>query len=72
MEKKSITPKTREEIFREKADSYNVCYSTSCPVREIMAYEDFMMSIEDEQVLREGFYKEGMAKGMAEGMPVAL
>ncbi len=34
MEKKSITPKTREEIFREKADSYNVCYSTSCPVRE--------------------------------------
>lgn len=35
---------------------------------QIMAYEDFMMSIEDEQVLREGFYKEGMAKGMAEGM----
>lgn len=35
---------------------------------QIMAYEDFMMSIEDEQVLREGFYKEGMAKGIAEGM----
>ena len=33
---------------------------------QIMAYEDFMMSIEDEQVIREGFYKEGMAKGMAE------
>jgi len=27
-----------------------------------------MMSIIDEQVLREGFYKEGMQKGMAEGM----
>ena len=35
---------------------------------QIMAYEDFMMSIEDEQVIREGFYKEGMAKGMADGM----
>ena len=35
---------------------------------QIMAYEDFMMSIEDEQVIREGFYKEGMEKGMEEGM----
>ena len=35
---------------------------------QIMAYEDFMMSIEDEQVIREGFYKEGMTKGLADGM----
>ena len=35
---------------------------------QIMAYEDFMMSIEDEQVIREGFYKEGMEKGMKKGM----
>lgn len=34
MEKKSTTPKTREEIFREKADNYQVCYSTTCPIRE--------------------------------------
>ena len=39
---------------------------------QIMAYEDFMMSIEDEQVIREGFYKEGMAKGMADGMEKGL
>lgn len=38
---------------------------------QIMAYEDFMMSIEDEQVLREGFYKEGMAKGIAKGIAQA-
>ena len=35
---------------------------------QLYVYEQFMMSIIDEQVLREGFYKEGMAKGMAEGM----
>ena len=35
---------------------------------QIMAYEDFMMSIEDEQVIREGFFKEGMTKGLADGM----
>jgi len=35
---------------------------------QLYVYEQFMMSIIDEQVLREGFYKEGMQKGMAEGM----
>ena len=39
---------------------------------QIMAYEDFMMSIEDEQVIREGFYKEGMTKGLADGMAKGL
>ena len=34
MEKKSNTPKTREEIFAEKAENYQVCYSTICPLRE--------------------------------------
>ena len=34
MEKKSMTPKTKEEIFREKAGNYQVCYSTTCPQRE--------------------------------------
>ena len=34
MEKKDITPKTREQIFKEKADTYSVCYSTVCPLRE--------------------------------------
>ena len=34
MEKKDITPKTREQIFKEKADTYSVCYSTACPLRE--------------------------------------
>lgn len=28
------TTKTREEIFAAKADSYPVCYSTACPLRE--------------------------------------
>jgi predicted transposase/invertase (TIGR01784 family) len=35
---------------------------------QLYVYEQFMMSIIDEQVLREGFYKEGMEKGMAEGI----
>ena len=34
MEKKDNTPKTREQIFKEKADTYSVCYSTVCPLRE--------------------------------------
>ena len=33
MEKKD-TPKTREEIFAEKADNYEACFSTICPLRE--------------------------------------
>ena len=28
------TPKTRDQIFAEKADHYNICYSTICPLRE--------------------------------------
>lgn len=28
------TPMTREEIFAAKADNYQVCYSTVCPLRE--------------------------------------
>ena len=28
------TPKTREEIFAEKADKYPVCFSATCPLRE--------------------------------------
>lgn len=27
-------PKTREEIFAKKADTYEVCYSSVCPLRE--------------------------------------
>ena len=27
-------PKTREEIFAKKADTYEVCYSLVCPLRE--------------------------------------
>ena len=34
MKKKDQTPKTREQIFAEKADNYSVCYSTVCPLRE--------------------------------------
>ena len=34
---------------------------------QIYAYEDFMMSIEDEQVIREGFRKEGIKEGRKEG-----
>lgn len=34
MDKKDKTPKTREQIFAEKADNYAVCYSTICPHRE--------------------------------------
>ena len=34
MDKKSTTPKTREEIFAEKAENYQVCYSQICPLRE--------------------------------------
>ena len=34
MKKKDNTPKTREQIFAEKADNYGVCYSTICPLRE--------------------------------------
>ena len=34
MQKKDNTPKTREEIFAEKADSYPVCFSETCPLRE--------------------------------------
>ena len=33
MEKKD-TQKTREEIFAEKADNYEACFSTTCPLRE--------------------------------------
>ena len=33
MEKKD-TPKTREEIFAEKADNYEACFSTTCLLRE--------------------------------------
>ena len=35
---------------------------------QLYAYEKFMMSIVDERVILEGFYKEGMEKGMAQGM----
>ena len=35
---------------------------------QIYAYEDFMMSIEDEQVIREGFRKEGIKEGREEGI----
>ena len=34
MKKKDQTPKTREQIFAEKADNYGICYSTICPLRE--------------------------------------
>ena len=34
MEKKAKTPKTREEIFAEKADNYEACFSTICPHRD--------------------------------------
>ena len=34
MDKISTTPKTREEIFAEKAENYQVCYSQICPLRE--------------------------------------
>ena len=34
MEKKTNTPKTREEIFAEKADNYEACFSETCPLRE--------------------------------------
>ena len=34
MKKKDQTPKTREQIFAEKADNYGVCYSAICPLRE--------------------------------------
>ncbi len=34
MEKKAKTPKIREEIFAEKADNYEACFSTICPHRE--------------------------------------
>ena len=34
MKKKDQTPKTREQIFAEKADNYGVCNSTICPLRE--------------------------------------
>ena len=34
MKKKDQTPKTREQIFAEKAGTYGICYSTICPLRE--------------------------------------
>ena len=34
MKKKDQTPKTREQIFAEKADNYGICYSAICPLRE--------------------------------------
>ena len=34
MKKKDQTSKTREHIFAEKIDSYGICYSTICPLRE--------------------------------------
>ena len=34
MKQKDQTPKTREQIFAEKADNYGVCYSAICPLRE--------------------------------------
>ena len=34
MKKKDQTPKTREQIFAEKADSYGICYSAISPLRE--------------------------------------
>ena len=34
MKKKEQPPKTREQIFAEKADNYGICYSTICPLRE--------------------------------------
>ena len=34
MQKKDNTPKTREEIFAEKADNYPACFSETCPLRE--------------------------------------
>jgi len=35
---------------------------------QLYAYERFMLSIVDERVILEGFYKEGMEKGMSEGI----
>ena len=35
---------------------------------QLYAYEQFMMSIIDERVILEGFYKEGKEKGMKEGI----
>ena len=34
MQKKENNPKTRAEIFAEKADNYPVCFSETCPLRE--------------------------------------
>lgn len=34
MSKKETKLKTREELFREKASTYTVCFSTACPLRE--------------------------------------
>ena len=34
MTKQDPSKPTREEIFREKAKSYIVCYSQNCPIRE--------------------------------------
>lgn len=34
MKKAETTPRTREEVFAEKAENYPVCYSQTCPLRE--------------------------------------
>jgi len=34
MNKNDYTPKSRETVFAEKAATYGVCYTTTCPLRE--------------------------------------
>ena len=50
MKKIDRNPKTREQIFAEKADKYGICYSTVCPLREhclhsLLTYEEKLRNL---------------------------
>lgn len=51
MEKDQNTPKTRDDLFREKATRYIVCYSTVCPLRDHCLRSILTRYVSEEQHL---------------------
>ena len=50
MDKETNTPKSREEIFRTKAETYQPCYSTTCPLREHCLHSILAAYVPDDKI----------------------
>ena len=63
----------RELLFYEETSkALGIVEKSAMSDAQLYAYEEFMLAIEDEQVLREGALKRGLQEGLAKGMEEGL